>query len=396
MEGSFLPFIIYMVKSHKDQISADIVEAQAPRKSGGVLSLSEDNSDLTKIGDYDGLPNSPSPNKGGQIDWLGSSYSGTDITVVAHLYETPDLTRETMEVSDQKVIADLLVGGAELLSQNPAAVYYLIHDSNIAHGAMKASFLRMAGISGQDESSSSAGTMLFRDIVSNARVLNSVSVIVVTIQTALRTYKDFQQQMSERLESLTLREVEGSATIVLGTLQTITVQTHREKFEVRALGHTVAKGITRGPRTVAGSMIFTMFNEHALSELTRHMGNKESIWRDPEISSLLPDQLPPFDVTISFANEYGSLSQQNIYGIDFVNDGEVLSIEDLVTENSMNFMARDCDVLTKRGNVRLSRVMSMGGLTGEKQLAASELLFSNRNYDLLLERIGVRRRLFNR
>ena len=114
---------------------------------------------------------------------------------------------------------------------------------------------------------------------------------------------------------------QAESTITLGSLQTLSVQTHREKFAVRALGHSYVKGYTRGPRTIAGSMIFTLFDEHPLKKLMFAMCSSEGIWNDPEISTLIPDQLPPIDLTIVFANEYGALSRMTIYGVEFVNDG---------------------------------------------------------------------------
>ena len=145
-------------------------------------------------------------------------------------------------------------------------------------------------------------------------------------------------------------------------------------------------------------MIFTIFNEHALSRLVRAMGNSRTYGeRDTELSTLLPDQLPPIDLTLVFANEYGSLSDLRLYGVEFVTDGQVFSIEDLLSESTMNFVCRDADIMTSRGRVRLSRQQrGMFNDKDDKDLTGSSLLFDNSSYNEYLSRIGTRRRLTNR
>jgi len=145
-------------------------------------------------------------------------------------------------------------------------------------------------------------------------------------------------------------------------------------------------------------MIFTIFNEHALSSLIRGMAASTTYGeRDTELSTLLPDQLPPIDLTIVFANEYGSLSDFRLYGVEFFTDGSVFSIEDLLSEQTMQFVCRDADVMTSRGRIRLSR-LQRGMFNGkdDKDKTGSSLLFDNQQYEEYLDRLGVRRRLLNR
>jgi len=131
-----------------------------------------------------------------------------------------------------------------------------------------------------------------------------------------------------------------SSTKVLAEVQTLSVSIHRDKQAVRACGSTYPKGFTRGPREIAGSLIFTVFNEHVLYEfLDAHASDFDS----NTYTSALMDQLPPVDIGISFANEYGAVSRMTIYGVEFVNEGQTMSIEDILTENVVNFVARDLD-----------------------------------------------------
>ena len=75
------------------------------------------------------------------------------------------------------------------------------------------------------------------------------------------------QQVVEALRTR-IADTEGSKkggnTKVLAECQTLSVSIHREKVSVRACGCVYPKGVCRGQREIAGSMIFTVFNEHVL------------------------------------------------------------------------------------------------------------------------------------
>lgn len=52
------------------------------------------------------------------------------------------------------------------------------------------------------------------------------------------------------------------------------------------------------------------------------------------------DEIPPFDITITFMNEYGQSSEMSIYGVELTNEGMGLSIDDITTEKASSFVAR--------------------------------------------------------
>ena len=128
-------------------------------------------------------------------------------------------------------------------------------------------------------------------------------------------------------------------------MQTLTYSTHREKFPVRTLGRTKTKGYTRGPRTIGGTLIFTVFDKTVLSEMLVQNYQTDSADRDNYgvWKAVLIDQIPPFDITVSFVNEYGSVSRLVLYGVELVNEGQTMSIDDLITENVVSFVARHID-----------------------------------------------------
>lgn len=134
----------------------------------------------------------------------------------------------------------------------------------------------------------------------------------------------------------------GDRVHLLGNVQTISYSIHRDKMPVRTLGRTYPKSYVRGPRTVAGSMIFTVFDRHALWDVLQYHA------RDlPEIQAYTPlsDMLPPFDMTIVFDNEYGAQSAMRIFGLEIVDEGQTMSIDDMITENTMSYIARNIELM---------------------------------------------------
>lgn len=139
------------------------------------------------------------------------------------------------------------------------------------------------------------------------------------------------------------------ATKVLGEIQTFSWSVFREKSPVRTLGSVYPKTYVRGPRTIGGSMVFTIFHQHVLHELLdldmRYYSTGTGDFDKYQYSTNLPDQLPPFDVTLLFANEYGAISYMGLYGIEFVQEGGTFSIEDIFSESVVQYVARDIDPL---------------------------------------------------
>lgn len=163
----------------------------------------------------------------------------------------------------------------------------------------------------------------------------------------------------ERVETLTNRRISiqnislkndaSTLTKTIATCQTLSWSIFREKSPVRFLGSVYPRAYVRGPRTIAGSMIFTMFDKHAFQDIlnwglspysTGHVENDHDYYLD---STMLIDQLPPLDITLMFANEYGSTSYMNLYGVEFQSEGGTFSIEDLFSESVVQYVARDID-----------------------------------------------------
>lgn len=136
----------------------------------------------------------------------------------------------------------------------------------------------------------------------------------------------------------------------LGELQTISYSMHRENKPVRVLGKVSPKGFVRGPRTIAGSLIFTVFDSYAFYRLAQY---KELVYGASAQYGLatnpmfpLADMLPPFDIVLTFSNEYGKFSRMKILGVTIVDEGGTMSVDDLYTEQVYTYMARGLQPLT--------------------------------------------------
>lgn len=151
----------------------------------------------------------------------------------------------------------------------------------------------------------------------------------------------------------------GGKPIVFGEIQTISYSIYRPITPVGALGRINPKGVVRGPRTIAGSLIFTVFDRHVLKEMMDSYNvDKQKVsnafqdqygFSQNDIAELRKygktDEIPPFDINISFLNEYGNSATLNIYGIYILTEGQTMSIEDMITENTMQYIAMDIDLM---------------------------------------------------
>lgn len=130
-------------------------------------------------------------------------------------------------------------------------------------------------------------------------------------------------------------------TYTLGSLQTLSYSTSMQRMPVRSIGNVNAKDYVMGQRTIAGSLVFAVFDKHFAYEAMKAIkGISEEDYH------FLADELPPFDITITFANEYGKIAKLAIYGVRLVNEGQVMSINDIYTENTYQYVATDIDYLS--------------------------------------------------
>jgi len=140
------------------------------------------------------------------------------------------------------------------------------------------------------------------------------------------------------------------APLHLGELQTISYSIHRENKPVRVLGRVNPNGFVKGPRTIAGSMIFTLFESYAFYRLKQYerlvYGTSGQFGLATNPMFPVADMLPPFDMVLTFSNEFGKFARMKILGLTIVDEGGTMSIEDLVSEQTFTYMARGIQPLT--------------------------------------------------
>lgn len=162
-------------------------------------------------------------------------------------------------------------------------------------------------------------------------------------------------------------------TIVLGELQTLSWSVFRDLIPVRTFGAVYPRSLVKNSRTIGGSMIFTVFYEHALHEILElNLGQYNTGTSDRDnfkYTTNLPDQLPPLDISIICVNEYGSASHMGLWGVNFCQEGGTFSVEDIFSENVMQYQARDIDPLRIAGR----RKINGQGVTDYWQTTASTL-----------------------
>lgn len=180
---------------------------------------------------------------------------------------------------------------------------------------------------------------------------------------------------------------------IIGELQGITYSVSREKAPIYTMGSAEPRSFSRGKRGIAGSLVFTVFNRDALIEefkdklngenlgiqkfkanashknflsieewdaqMTQHAnnGSSEVSVNDEGLtggkvsdivgkySPVYADEILPFDVTITMANEYGQRAVLVIYGVELLNEGSGYSIDSVTTEKAYTFVARRVDYL---------------------------------------------------
>lgn len=174
----------------------------------------------------------------------------------------------------------------------------------------------------------------------------------------------------------------------LGAIQTLTYSVYSSKEAVRSLGFRAPINYARGGRTIAGTMIFNQLYNHPfedralrsvinprvggiLSYSSGHVSYarlNEHNFDLPEGSSevfrpevhrrhmydftwdqrnmgrrMHPADMPKFDIICTFVNEAGNVGKMVLYGVDLVHEASVLSIEDIYTEVTYQYVAQDIE-----------------------------------------------------
>lgn len=143
--------------------------------------------------------------------------------------------------------------------------------------------------------------------------------------------------------SASMRTTNGTlVSVTIGSLQTVSYSIYRKLSPIYNIGNINAKDYVGGPRTIAGSLVFTVFNHHWGTDLIDQFSKAEGYASSQKV---LMDEIAPIDLTITMANEYGITSRLAIYSIRLFSEGQVMSINDIYTENTYQYVALNIDYL---------------------------------------------------
>lgn len=130
--------------------------------------------------------------------------------------------------------------------------------------------------------------------------------------------------------------------MTMGSLQTITYSVYDRMEPIHSLGNVNAKDYVHTHRYIAGSMVFAVFDQHWAKEFIEKYCKSAGI---AESEKILTDEIPPMNITISMGNEYGSSSRIALYSVRLFNEGMTMSVNDIYTEHTYQFVALNIDYL---------------------------------------------------
>lgn len=155
--------------------------------------------------------------------------------------------------------------------------------------------------------------------------------------------------------------------VKMNSIVSLSYSVHRAKIPMTPVGQTCVSGFGLGTKTVAGHIIKTLLYTDELSEAvsvftklaikdknanySTNYGSKTSISFDDryqisqkDFDSLMRDDITPFNIhSISISEYTAKIVRDTIYGCTIINTGQVRSVENLMTENTIAFMAKNVE-----------------------------------------------------
>lgn len=125
----------------------------------------------------------------------------------------------------------------------------------------------------------------------------------------------------------------------LGTLSLVSISTHRDKFPVSQLGKVSPSGFTLGHRTIGGTMVFATLDRTVWEDFMTIWEYSRGTKFPRDLKRGHPDDLPPFDVVITFANEYGNTSFMGLSGVTILDQGQTFGVDNIEVMETYAYMA---------------------------------------------------------
>jgi len=147
--------------------------------------------------------------------------------------------------------------------------------------------------------------------------------------------------------------------IHLENISTVSISMYEAKAPVRRLGHAAPVGFTGNIRSIAGSLIFVVVREHPLREVmqkfrrfSKHVDDdatQEGFAQSRDVFNA--GMILPFNLMLLYKNEVDKQGAGiRINNVEFISEGIVTSVNDMVTEVVLQFVATEIDQLELESN----------------------------------------------
>ncbi len=143
------------------------------------------------------------------------------------------------------------------------------------------------------------------------------------------------------------------------TMQGVATSVTREKVPVYVFGRSRPVSLSRGKRGIAGTAQFVLFDHEPLygiyadhqyyahADEINWMFNLTPVQYATTTGAAVSrrttpdymDQVWPFDITLLAHNEYGQAAWSAIIGVEIINEGGGISMDDLTNERQVTFIA---------------------------------------------------------
>jgi hypothetical protein len=161
------------------------------------------------------------------------------------------------------------------------------------------------------------------------------------------------------------------AVLTMASAISVSYSVYRAKSSVYNMGQPLLGGMAIGRKYVAGSIITVAYEVDEISEfinlfvdgtLAKAAGDNAQTSSNPttldteitnqsiadstlkNIHTVMRDDLTPFNIHFLISDEntgQAQARQVSVYGCQFINNGQVMSINDIITENTLGFIGRD-------------------------------------------------------
>jgi hypothetical protein len=184
----------------------------------------------------------------------------------------------------------------------------------------------------------------------------------------------------------------------VGNLMAVSYAIQREKAPIYVLGEANPRAFSRGKRGIAGSLIFIQFDTHAILEqfedpaepnlgkfVKKIYEQDATSFADPTApapltadpngmgvlaSAFYADQIPPFDITVTALNEVGVAAKCAIHGVELMNEGWGMGIEDRQADMQTTYLARAVTRWKGESNPRFAITKNAAGSVVVEEIGA--------------------------